>query len=461
MLGELDEWRDGLSRVGIQLGNSGSPPDLVVAPASHARDALASPADMLILEGRVSLADFRSAGYAARRFGPVPSLDQPRLLLPLDQPVPARYAIRRWPGPTRRWTQVRNRAAEILVGRGAFPGRSPVIVAARTPAPPFVVSAAARLGVPPDSEWFVSLGSHPLSRCAFHLFPPGQSEPAFVLKFGRLPDSNYRFDREAAAYERARYAGGVVLAHAPRQLGRVEVDGVSASLETAGVGERLATFLIAPGGRKRKLQTIEQVAAWLVEVASQTCSPTRPPREELSYFAERVLPSWEPRGAPADLVSRVAAVPAVFKHGDVYPENIIVGPDGFTVVDWEDSEADGFPLFDLASFLSEALARRDGAMSPDARERHFVSLFRGELPASATLFAWTRAAIDASHVPADAVGPVVTLFWLHLAYAARDFADRAQVLANRPAAGPLLYERWARLWLSDPALGPTWDRWRM
>jgi aminoglycoside phosphotransferase (APT) family kinase protein len=52
---------------------------------------------------------------------------------------------------------------------------------------------------------------------------------------------------------------------------------------------------------------------------------------------------------------RDASVPRVFEHGDLSHPNLILRPSaGIGVVDWELAEEDGFPLHDLAFFLTFA-----------------------------------------------------------------------------------------------------------
>jgi hypothetical protein len=63
-------------------------------------------------------------------------------------------------------------------------------------------------------------------------------------------------------------------------------------------------------------------------------------------------------------------------------------------------------------------------------------------------------------VPAEAVGPLITLVWIDVASASRDYAESGGYSPNDSVPAVLPYERLAHLWLSDRALGPGWDRWR-
>jgi len=135
------------------------------------------------------------------------------------------------------------------------------------------------------------------------------------------------------------------------------------------------------------------------------------------------------------------------------------------VLDWESARHNGMPLWDLWYFLHLALAELDGVSGIGeadlrAREHHAVALFRGELPSSEVLFRWTRRGVEACRVPPEAVGSIATLSFLHhgLSQAAREEAVLEH--AQGGTALEMLPPRLARHWLTDPALGPGWDRWR-
>jgi hypothetical protein len=125
-------------------------------------------------------------------------------------------------------------------------------------------------------------------------------------------------------------------------------------------------------------------------------------------------------------------------------------------VDWEDAQPDGLPLSDLVDFLLSALIVVDRAAGPDVAEAK-VRLLCGESDLSPTLFAWLRKAARALGLEPDAVSALVTLRILDVASSSRRFEEEA---GERRSAETLPQERLAARWLSDPALGPNWDRWR-
>src|SRR5439155_2220704 len=171
------------------------------------------------------------------------------------------YALERWSVVDRRWKTARMRAARVLVSRGLFPSwASPVVtVATQTAGPPTLVAAAGELGVPSDVSWFLTFGQgDALSRNAFQLFRAGFDRPEWVLKFARVSGNSMRFDGDERGLQLARAAGDGIAAHAPRLVGRFDVDGVQASLETAAAGRRLRDVLRTPGDRSVKLRLIER-----------------------------------------------------------------------------------------------------------------------------------------------------------------------------------------------------------
>ena len=436
-------------------------PELAVAPSSLARAALTSEAPMLIVEGRTPRAVQR-AGFHAARLLPRPTASEPALLLPLDDPRPAAYAIDAWSVADRRWKQARRLVARELAARRLLPGFGrTVTVATRTAAPPFMIAAAAtHIGLRPGLRWILTLGQGDvLSRNVFHLFDEDADTPSWVVKFARVAGYRESFDRDQRGLELAAQSGPVVARRAPHLLGRFEHEGLHASVETAAVGRRLREQLQAPGGRRKKLELVDTVAAWVVEMARETASHPSALESECSRLQSDVLSRWP--AARADLVERLPALPGVLQHNDLGSWNIVFGDESsFTALDWESARRHGLPLWDLFYFLADALATIDGASRAADRPRHTVRLFLGELPSSQVLFDWTRRAVAALRLPPEAVGPIATLCWLHhsLSHVARSAAlDRFAAGAAAPRHG---LEDIAALWLADPALAGGWTRWR-
>lgn len=469
VVGSLPGWRDGLEEAGICV--TAAPladrrVELAVASAERLRDAIALAPASVIAEGRGAGRHLHRAGYHVDRFLPLPSVEEPQLLLPLDQAAPARYAVARWTVPTAAWKFLRNEAVRGLLWAHALPEpRSVATVAATSPHQPFFIARAEALGIPRDVDWFITLGEgDALTRGVFHLFPRGESTPRWVLKFARVPGYREPFDRDARGLALARAAGEAVASHVPRLLGRLECEELHASVESSAIGVRLTSALQRPGRHELKLKRVRAVADWLLLLAEATAAPAAALDDERRRLLREVVPRWATHGAQPELVSGLPPIPAVLQHNDVGPWNVVVGrPGDFTVLDWESARAHALPLWDLLYFLSEALALVDGvdgASKPVARENHFIRLFRGELRSSKVLFSYVARAAGLAGLSPEAVGAVTTLCWLHhgLSHEAR----RAE--AERRSAGTGLAqpppERLARLWLLDPDLGGGWSSWR-
>ena len=459
----LDEgtgWRDGLAAAGVSLAPAGEPlgsADLAVASARSAGPAAATGAGMVIVEGarKPSLGQ----GLVTRAFLALPSVAAPTFFLPLDCPAAVRYALTESLAPPVRWKRLRNRLLQPALALGIAPGSRLVTVAQREQGEPFLVAAAHDLGIPEQIEWFLAAGQgDALSRGVFQVFEPDAREPRWALKFARVPDYAEPFDRDERGLRLASQVGGPIAEHAPLFLGRLVVAGIHASLESAAVGQRLIGFLHTAASRGEKLRAIETVAEWTLSVARHTRGATERLEPERDRLKQQVLPHWP--GAPAGLADGLAAVPAVFQHGDLGSWNVVVHPGGFTVLDWEDAVPHALPLWDLWYLLADALAHLDGAAGPETREQHFVSLFRGELPESEILFRWTGQTVAALEIPVDAVSTLATLCWLDEGLGHHERESAIGQYAPGTERARTQYERIGELWLSTPGLGLGWSSWQ-
>jgi hypothetical protein len=463
VLGDLEEWRRGLEQTGVDVvaASPRKAPDLTVAPAQLAHPALATGAQMLLLEGRLPR-ELR-LGAKTRQLLARPDLEQPSLLIPLDEPLVSCYAVSHWSVLDRPWKVARMRVALELLRRRRFPPVGSVVAAvAPDGGPPFMVAAAAEhLDLPVDTQWLLTLGQgDALSRNVFHLFPRAERAPTHVLKFARVPGHAEPFERDARGLAIAAQAGGRVAEHAPRFLGRFEHDGINASVETAAVGHRLRDLLLRPGRRDEKLRLIETIAEWVLDVARETAGPADSLVEERERLTREVVPHWLEAGVARAVVATVPPVAAVLQHNDLGSWNIVVDRHRFTALDWESARERGLPLWDLFYFLADALAVLDGSVAGETRHIHTTRLFRGDLASSSILFEWTRRGVEQLEIPSDAVGRIATLCWLHHSLSPVRRRAAIDVLA-RGAAQPVHgTENVAAAWLSEPGLGEDWDRWR-
>lgn len=464
VLGELDDWRVGLASAGVEVrpAPDASPPDVVVGPARLAAEARRIGARSVIVEGSTERS-FRGGGFHVRRLLLRPTRARPTLALPLEQRAPAAYALDRWSIVDRRWKSVRMRAARALLSRGLFPswGSPMVTVASLDPGPPTLIAAASELGVPRDAGWFLTLGQgDSLSRNAFQLFRPGSDRPEWILKFARVAGYSERFDDDERGLRLAEEAGDAVRAHAPRLVGRFDVDGVHASLETAAVGRRLSDVLRTPGDRAAKLELIERIGGWILELGRLTRTSAEVTEGERTRLRTEVVPRWRELGVGSELVDGLPPLAGVAQHNDLGTWNVVADRAGFVVVDWENVREAALPLWDLLYFLSDALVLLDGPPAPGQVPARVAALFAGEAPSSPRLFSWVRRAVDAAAVPPDAVGAIATLCWLSHSLAVLE--HNAGLPAWTPRDPPRAHgiEGIAPAWAGHPALGPGWSAWR-
>ena len=459
----LQEWKAGLASAGVDVsGNSRERPDLAVASVRLAASARRTGARSIILEGS-AVRTLSGSGYRTRRLVLRPSRERPTLALPLDQPRAISYALENWSVVDRRWKRARARAARALASHGLFPSwASPVVTAATLdPNPPLLVAAARDLGVPNDASWFLTFGQgDALSRNAFQIFRAGHRQPEWVLKFARVRRYSERFDNDERGLQLARAAGGFVAAHAPRLVGRFEVDNLHASLETFAAGRRLRDVLVTPGDRSAKLKLIERIAGWIVDLGQRTQMPPDAMRPERQRLLVDVVPSWTHLGGRPELVDELPPLPAVTQHNDLGAWNIVVENDEFTVLDWENVRPNALPLWDLLYFLGNALVFLDGPYAPDELPPRMARLFAGDASTSPVLFSWVRRGAETASVPLDSVAPVATLCWL--SHSLSPGTHNLDIAAFTPQDPPRRHglEGVAEAWMKHPALGPRWSVWR-
>lgn len=449
LLGELAH---GLRLAGVRVDDA-TRPDVVVAAAGRAAEALRIPAGAHLLIGR----DAHRVARDGRSLLVRGSLTRPLAVVPVRPAAGLRHYLTGVAAPPSSRARLRNRALAGLLrtplpAERLLPAAAVVTVLAEpgTPPVPRIVQAAAELGLPADASWVLGLGTgDDLQRATFRLLHGGRLR--WVVKFSRVAGAGDSFVRDERGLGLARAAGGVVAAHAPVHLGRFEVDGLPASLETAAFGRPLLDLLA-----RRPFALLDRIAGWVVDLGSATASPAAELVPERGRLARDVLPHWRRSGAPADLVDGLPPLPAALVHNDLGSWNVISDGRSFAAVDWESARPSGLPLWDLCYFLADTLARIDGPADPGTLLRRTLDLFRGTSPHSPLLFRWIRTAATRLQVSPDAVGPVVTLCWLHHGLSA---AARARALGGTAPAAPGHLAMLAEPWLADPALGPTWRAW--
>jgi hypothetical protein len=421
----------GLEAAGIGAPRSGQPPDLLVVHRSDGARAQGRPARAKLTLGG---AHRRAGALDVLVRGPV---QHPITLLPLSPADSFAHYLTGIATPGR-VGRARNRAlanaAGVRLARRAASIASVSLPGGVSGVVPAFVAAARHLVPGAGPNWVLQLGNgDDLQRAVFHLFESGR--PRWVLKFVRVAGVSSSFERDEAGLRLAAGAGPSVAAHAPALLGRFEFGGRAASVETAAAGRPLLGLLA-----ERPMQLIDDIAEWIIELGAVTARPG----------AASAVP------VPGGSAEWIGGLPGVLQHNDLGTWNIVTDGSGFTVVDWESARSDGLPLWDLLYFLADALTRIDGHADPETLLRRALVLFRGGSPHSARLFGWVRRAAQRLAIPAEAVGPIATLCWIHHAGSA---AVRQDGLAGAPAAALGHLARMAEPWAAEPALGRGWSQW--
>jgi hypothetical protein len=446
LLAGAESWREPLEAAGVRIvpAQTGSlvdePVQLVVAPAGLAWAATSLDPDAIVLVGRGGRRALRRAGYRLRRFLPLPSLARPSLLVPVDRPRVARYALANLSVPAGLVKTIRNGLAGLLVtARLPLPLPGTVVLASRSAGGPSTLRPASALGLPEELDWLLVLG-RAVERSAFFLFPRGARRPSWVLKFSPDDRGDDPFLGDERGARLVREIGGTLAEHAPRLVGVSTAGERPVTVETAAVGAPLVYRLRAPGRRGPKRDLVEAIGRWLVDVAEATALPGRADEA----LAELAFPEGiveETRADVDELRAGLGGLPAVLEHRDLAPTHVLVAHGSFSVIDWEEAARTGLPLADLAFFLAQVLPILDGELDDPRIGRHeaFARLFRGESPSAGLLFDLLDEACTRLDVPPQAVPALLSLTWLRL------------------STGPRRHL--AEAWFADPELGPAWPVW--
>lgn len=443
-------WPDGTAVAGPRRGST-----LLVIPATAAAPALPATSAVLAVGGSARRRRPPVGGLRRLHLLALPDLRQPRLVVCLEHPVAASYALRVWPAAERPAQRVRNLVAGSAARVPALlrPLSSGTLDAA--PGPPAFVTAAANASgevVDRRSGWFLTVpGGDDLTRPVLHLVPPGEYVPSHVVKLSRVPGHRHPFEQDERAAALLRRAGPAVASRAPAVVARFELHGHSASVEQAALGVPLDRVLRRHG--TGALPTVEAICAWILDLGAATARP-RALGPELGRLGD-VLAS---RSLPSDLLAPLAGLPGVLQHNDLGSWNIHVDGGSFAVLDWESARDDGLPLWDLAYFLGDALPLVAGARSFEERAEAAADIFAGRHALSGVLFEWIERAARLMSMPDDAIGPAVLTGWLH--HATSHVARQAALFEAGAPAGPVpAAERLADRWLTDTLLGTGWRAW--
>lgn len=408
----------------------------------------------LVIPGTKGASALRKAGFKTTTCLALPDASSPAIVVPVGFRSALRSLMRDLSATAPAAKRLRNRALAELLPRGVVPPTLPVLtIAARAWGAPFLVRAAGERMNLKVAEWMALFGSgDDLARSAFLLFPKDERDPAFALKFARIPGLVEPFDQDERGLEVAK-SNPVLAERSPKLLARFDTAGLHASVETAAVGNKLIAELTGAGSRASKLRPVKRIVDWLIEAAGYPSGSADDLRTEIIRLEDGVF-SKLPRGGAGAARALDGLLP-VAQHNDLGSWNIFVREDSFTAVDWESARLHALPLWDLLYFLCDALAIIDGAESVAEKEDHFVELSQGSLDSSRLYFESIDRYVRRSVIPNSSVGALATTCWLHHGESERGRKARLAEF-EIGEAWPNPSRGRASRWLQEEGLGPQW-----
>jgi hypothetical protein len=288
--------------------------------------------------------------------------------------------------------------------------------------PAWIVGIAADAGVDvAGCGWaLLAPGDYATQKVLLVLFDPADDRPRTIVKISPSPEHRGRLRTEAEALTH--------LAGIDAAVGAVPV--VEFAGEHAGreiVGERWIDGRPFDAIAAVDADSPQYAAAsgWLTSLAEATARPSTPGdvaaamRDLLGRFrAVAPLTSAELDALDADvraIASHAGRVPTVFQHGDPGTWNVMLDQAGRVVfLDWEASEPDGIPLWDLFHLqrsFGALSAQREGLRGTDASLRHLVFA----TPLHERFSSEIRDGARAVGLARELVAPLFFTCWMHRA----------------------------------------------
>jgi hypothetical protein len=288
--------------------------------------------------------------------------------------------------------------------------------ALRAGLPRYVLDVAAARGLDlSDHTWAAVVpGGYEAQKVLLFSFPAGAAEPALVAKVARSERSSARLERASAALTELQRWPGLAGAVAPLRFA-----GRHAGLAVVGEGIVCGTPF-----RERTTGTAgcpHATAAvdWITSLGVASAHPVDGP-STVSVMTTLVDRLTAVGGLSPDhleflreLVGRLATAgaPAVFVHGDAGTWNLLASREGVAVLDWENADPEGPPLWDLLYFL-RSYASLSGRVT-GASDRRWA----GAAPflSSTALTGFVSSSLQRYRrevgLPSEAVEPLFHLCW--------------------------------------------------
>ncbi|MDQ3492799.1 MAG: aminoglycoside phosphotransferase family protein [Chloroflexota bacterium] len=230
---------------------------------------------------------------------------------------------------------------------------------ARTP-PRYVRAIAAADGVDLEGHrWGLSAKGHYASQKAlFFLYRGHETQPDVVVKVSQDPSRSHLLENAYLGLRRLEATEFGAAGRLPRPRFQGIIRGLALTGEEAVEGT--AFVRRSPGGPA--CPYADDAVAALIELGRNSVGrcPSAQVAEVLAEFLEQFLALYRPSSdAGQHLQGQIEAlsaagldIPLVFMHGDPGLQNLVIRSDGrLSLLDWENAEPAGMPLWDLFHFL--------------------------------------------------------------------------------------------------------------
>jgi Phosphotransferase enzyme family len=323
-----------------------------------------------------------------------------------------------------------------------------------SPTPPVIHAARAEARLDASVGLTIALltgGPRAISKVVGLVYGSTDREPAFAVKWPRVPESEAGLVREADALAASHARGpapGV-----PRLLGRTGVGARLAIAESAAHGVPLFTRL-----SRENVESFTRLgASWLADFNTRERRPS-PDRDTLRDMTAREIQRFDETFGPIidpalldetrRLCADIADVPSVIEHRDFGPWNIFVDETRrLTVLDWESSRLRGLPLLDLIYFVSYIAFFVEGAMV----SRRFADVYRSTLDERSPIGRLRQELIEQHRellgISGTAVRVLRALCWI--GHAESEFQHFSADAGGSPSVDALRASVFVRLWREE------------
>lgn len=299
----------------------------------------------------------------------------------------------------RRHTSLAVRSAQVY-------GTPPMV----TPGPPRYIRDLAGEDLRDTPWWFEATGAYRSQKLIVRVDLPGVPG-RLIVKVGRDTWSSERL--EHAADGLAHLARRVARVAPPLRFGGWHGDSFVAgeTLEEGRPFERASDGSAA-------CPWAANVVATLGDLAADTLLPTPDIAPALAALAGAFGEAYSTAGDEPEAVRRAARtisnmgrpLPSVVQHGDPGTWNIVARSDGtVALLDWENWEEHGVPLFDLILFLHGYALHHDRMRGVDAHRTVVARHFSGSSMLAHLIATSLRAAASRCGIRPDVVPHLVTL----------------------------------------------------